>query len=212
MDAQREPVRPQRRRGRERVAAIVAAAVELFAEREYSAVTMTEIADRSGTAIGSLYRFFPTKEHVADTILERFGDAIDEAFDICAANAPTQPVEQTASELVARIAALGPYRTAGSALADALDRAGQPATKAIERIRASMRGGIRRVLHAIAPDLPTDMVETRTLAVLVVLKATGVHMQRYPDERDRLEAELGRMLSLYLAQPATLTRPLSPEA
>jgi len=56
-----EAVAPKRQRGRERVAAILDAAAQLFIEQG-QAVTMTEIAARSGTAIGSLYRFFPTRE------------------------------------------------------------------------------------------------------------------------------------------------------
>ncbi|MES1955700.1 TetR/AcrR family transcriptional regulator [Salinisphaera hydrothermalis] len=202
IDTPRQPVRPQRKRGKERVAAIVAAALELFAERDYSAVTMTEIAERSGTAIGSLYRFFPTKEHVAATILERFGDAIDEAFESCVVHAREQSVEQTATELVQRIVALGPYRAAGSALADAFDRTDEPAMAAIERIRSSMRNGIASVLHAIDPNLSDSNIEARSLAVLALLKGAGAIMQRHADRQSLLETELAHMLALYLAQPA----------
>ena len=64
---------PKRERGRQRVAAIMDAAVELFSEKGYDAATMTEIAARSSTAIGSLYRFFPSKEALADALLQRYG-------------------------------------------------------------------------------------------------------------------------------------------
>ena len=37
-------------------------------EKGYDAATMTEIAARSGTAIGSLYRFFPSKESLSDAL------------------------------------------------------------------------------------------------------------------------------------------------
>lgn len=65
-------VAPKRQRGRERVALILDAAGAVFAEKGVDGATMTEIAERSGTAIGSLYRFFPTKEGIALTLLERF--------------------------------------------------------------------------------------------------------------------------------------------
>ncbi|WP_141262560.1 TetR/AcrR family transcriptional regulator, partial [Komagataeibacter diospyri] len=55
------PLAPTRQRGRDRVEAILAAATTVFAEKSYETATMTEIAARSSTAIGSLYRFFPTK-------------------------------------------------------------------------------------------------------------------------------------------------------
>src|SRR5471032_2017963 len=63
---------PKRLRGRIRVAAIMDSAVQLFAEKGYDAATMTEIAARSATAIGSLYRFFPSKDALADALLQRF--------------------------------------------------------------------------------------------------------------------------------------------
>jgi len=52
---------PQRQRGRLRVAAILEAGAAAFREKGYDAVTMTEIAARSGTTFGSLYRFFLRK-------------------------------------------------------------------------------------------------------------------------------------------------------
>ena len=61
---------PQRPRGHRRVAAILAAGEAVFQERGYDATTMTEIATRSGTAFGSLYRFFPSKAALADALWE----------------------------------------------------------------------------------------------------------------------------------------------
>src|SRR3979411_2376611 len=63
---------PKRQRGRLRVAAILQSAREVFMEKGYDAATMTEIAARSGTAIGSLYRFFPSKEALADALLLQY--------------------------------------------------------------------------------------------------------------------------------------------
>jgi AcrR family transcriptional regulator len=60
---------PQRSNGKLRVAAILEAAAAVIAEKGYEGATMAEIAARSGTKIGSLYRFFPNKESVADTIV-----------------------------------------------------------------------------------------------------------------------------------------------
>lgn len=82
-------IAPKRQRGRERVARILETAGEVFLEKGVDGATMTEIAARSGTAIGSLYRFFPTKESLATTLLERFiHDRLDALDRICAAIAP----------------------------------------------------------------------------------------------------------------------------
>jgi AcrR family transcriptional regulator len=71
----RENLLPQRSNGRERVGLILQAAVEVINERGYEAATMKEIADRSSTKIGSLYRFFPTKELVAEALIQLYADS-----------------------------------------------------------------------------------------------------------------------------------------
>ena len=60
---------PQRRNGKLRVAAILKAGAAVIAEKGYEAATMAEIAARSSTKIGSLYRFFPNKEVLANALI-----------------------------------------------------------------------------------------------------------------------------------------------
>jgi AcrR family transcriptional regulator len=52
---------PKQQRGKERVATILTAAAEVFAQVGYSAATTQQIADRANTAVGSIYQFFPDK-------------------------------------------------------------------------------------------------------------------------------------------------------
>jgi AcrR family transcriptional regulator len=52
---------PKQQRGQQRVAKILTAAAEVFAEVGYSAATTQQIADRASTAVGSIYQFFPDK-------------------------------------------------------------------------------------------------------------------------------------------------------
>src|ERR1700722_4112279 len=63
---------PKRARGKQRVAQLLRAAAAGFAEKGLAAATMTEIADRAGAPIGSLYQFFPAKEALADTLLREY--------------------------------------------------------------------------------------------------------------------------------------------
>ena len=51
-----------------------------FMEKGYDAATMTEIAARSGTAIGSLYRFFPSKESLSDALLLHYVEQMTEGL------------------------------------------------------------------------------------------------------------------------------------
>ena len=49
---------PTQARGERRVNAVLDATAELLVERGYDALTLTEVAERSGSAIGSLYHYF----------------------------------------------------------------------------------------------------------------------------------------------------------
>ncbi|AOW93397.1 TetR family transcriptional regulator [Rhodococcus sp. WMMA185] len=67
---------------RERYQRVVAAAMELASEGGYEAVQMRAIADRAQVALGTVYRYFPSKNHmlvmgllmVFDGLRERFED------------------------------------------------------------------------------------------------------------------------------------------
>jgi len=52
---------PKQQRGKERVEKILTAAAAVFDEVGYEAATTHQIAAKAGTAIGSLYQFFPDK-------------------------------------------------------------------------------------------------------------------------------------------------------
>ncbi|ACM25025.1 TetR/AcrR family transcriptional regulator [Agrobacterium rhizogenes] len=59
---------PKRRRGHDRVAVLLEAAATVFVDKGYDAATMTEIAAKAHSSIGSLYQFFPTKPLLAEAL------------------------------------------------------------------------------------------------------------------------------------------------
>jgi AcrR family transcriptional regulator len=83
------------------VAAILEAAGAVIDEKGYEGATMAEIAERSGTKIGSLYRFFPNKESVANTLLEHGCEEMIAAFDRFQAEVRTLSLDAFADGLVA---------------------------------------------------------------------------------------------------------------
>jgi AcrR family transcriptional regulator len=62
---------PSQHRGQQRVARLLDAAVGEFAEAGWEATTMSAIARRAQSPIGSLYQFFPNKESVARALRTR---------------------------------------------------------------------------------------------------------------------------------------------
>jgi AcrR family transcriptional regulator len=96
----RRAIAPQRRHGKARVAAVLEAAAAVIAEKGYDAATMAEIAVLAKAPIGSLYRFFPNKEILADALVQRYVILVNEAFDSIEQQAPLHPTNFVADAIL----------------------------------------------------------------------------------------------------------------
>lgn len=66
--------------GRDRHEALLRAAVELFAEKTYGATAVPEIAARAHVGTGTVYRHFPSKAALANTLYRRCKTAMHECL------------------------------------------------------------------------------------------------------------------------------------
>lgn len=69
--------KPQQERSIQRLEAILEAAIALFLEKGVADTTMSEIAQRAGISIGSLYQFFPQKAAVIKALHDRFSENLE---------------------------------------------------------------------------------------------------------------------------------------
>jgi AcrR family transcriptional regulator len=183
---------PKRQRGRQRVAAILEAGAAVFAEKGYDAATMTEIAARADTAIGSLYRFFPTKEVLADALLDRYGDRMTTALDDIAERAPRLSPPALADTLVDLMLELREHRAAILALLDARSDAER------SQLRAKIRRRMAAILSAANAQLPASRAQTIAPLLVYVLKAVPTMAKEPAERRDALIAEARAVARLYL--------------
>lgn len=63
---------PTQQRSRDRVERLLAVAARLIAARGSDALRMSEVAEKAGVSIGSLYQYFPDKGAVIRTLAERY--------------------------------------------------------------------------------------------------------------------------------------------
>ncbi len=187
---------PKRRRGQLRVAAIIDAGVSTFIEKGYQAATMTEIAARSSTAIGSLYRFFPTKEALAEAILARYRDHMEDALDEIAARAPKLSPVSLADALVDFMLDVRPERAAAVALVDA--RSDGADRRMV--LRRAVRERHATILAAASKTLPRREAERVAAVLLPLLKIASQLARENENEAASLVAEVRELVRLYLAR------------
>jgi AcrR family transcriptional regulator len=187
------PLAPKRERGRLRVAAILDAAAQVFVERGHDAATMSEIAARSSTAIGSLYRFFPTKEVLADALLARYAETLREGLEARAAKAGAMSADELADAFVEMMLAFRPGREAAMVLLDSRS----DAQGLREAIRAEMRGRIAAMLAAAA-GIDQARAEVMAIVLLHVLKFVPMAEAAGEPEAEMLLAEARALVGLYV--------------
>ena len=157
---------PKRERGRQRVAELLSAAVQVFAEKGYEAATMTEIAARAGAPIGSLYQFFPAKEALAETLVQRYVTVVMADLDAIEARAAEAELAELVEGLFALLRAHPEERAACQPMVERMDEQTRHAT-----FRHQLRRRIGAILQKRTPALPAESARDMATVVLQLMKA-----------------------------------------
>jgi AcrR family transcriptional regulator len=185
---------PKRERGKQRVAALMDAGAELFAEKGYEATTMTEIASRAGAAIGSLYQFFPSKEALAEALFDRFAERWAASFARIEELAPGRSARELADLFVDHKLRQRTDRDAAIALSDVV-------AGIVERRKPlgdALRERIAAILSAGNPALGHDEAAAAAIIVNQVMKMIPALASTEDGRAAALIAEARRLLALYI--------------
>ena len=193
---QRSLLEPQRARGKLRVASLMEAAAAVIAEKGFEAATMAEIAIRAGAQIGSLYRFFPNKEVLADALIQRYGELIDEAFGKIEGQMASSSVNDLADKLVDLLVELHGESKAITAL---LEARSEWSAKRAEFRNAALRR-IAQILILRSPKLRPDTADDIAVVLLHNMKTMkAMTLEQGIATSPGAPAELREMNRLYLA-------------
>jgi AcrR family transcriptional regulator len=185
---------PKRERGKQRVAALLDAGAELFAEKGYEATTMTEIASRAGAAIGSLYQFFPSKEALAEALFDRFAERWAASFARVEELAPGSSARELADLLVDHKLKQRTDRDAAIALSGAV-------AGIVERRKPlgdALRGRIAAILSAGNPALGQDEAAAAAIIVNQIMKMIPALASTEDERAAALVGEARKLLALYI--------------
>ena len=201
----RKPLPPQREVGRQRVAELMDAAAAVIQERGFEAATMAEIAARADAKIGSLYRFFPNKEVLADALMQHYAEILQAEYDAIRVRAASAEPGELADILIDLLVQVYPKSRAITALLDSRT----DWTKIRLRFRSQALAGIRTALKACAPDLADSEVDDVAAVVLNNMKTmVGMTMEDAPTSPGAPD-QLRLMNRLYLATRLATGRPAS---
>jgi AcrR family transcriptional regulator len=189
---------PQRQRGRDRVAGLMAAAAALFVEKGYDATTMTEIASRAGASIGSLYLFFPTKPALAHAMLTELGDTLSARLDALRDRTRSWRAAAIADALFGE---LSEFLAAHPVYGALVDLPGDDQWKAA--VRARRRDQIAALFLQAEPRLPEGQPERLALIVPHLMRFLIVLGDEPAASRAAVLEELRAMLSHHLDRPAS---------
>jgi len=187
---------PKRERGKQRVAALIDAGAELFAEKGYEASTMTEIAQRAGAAIGSLYQFFPSKEALAEALFNRYAERAAASFARVEELAPGRPARELADLLIDYKLALRTDRDATIALSSSV-------AGIVERRKPlgdALRGRIASILRAANRALSEDEAAAAAVIVSQVMKIVPALAATENERPLPLIGETRKLLALYIGE------------
>jgi AcrR family transcriptional regulator len=196
IEIQQAAKEPKRERGKQRVAALIDAGAELFAEKGYEATTMTEIASRGGAAIGSLYQFFPSKEALAEALFNRFTERAAASFARVEELAPGRSARELADLLIDYKLEQGTDRDAAIVLLSSV-------ASIIERRKPlgdALRGRIAAILSAANPALGEDEAAVGAVMVNQVMKMIPALAATKDERTPALVGEARKLMALYLAE------------
>jgi AcrR family transcriptional regulator len=187
-------VKPQQERATRRLANFLEAAAELFAEIGYESVTMTAVAERSGSGIGTLYHYFPDKQSIAFALLREYAQEIEAHWKPLMEQAETLSHSEFAAMFLERITEFLQERPAYLKLLAAPIRFSRdPAA------RRALRVAIANAFRAKDPSLTKERaLLAANIAIQMVKGMTTLYAEASAGEKPLIIAEYKKALTLYL--------------
>ena len=141
---------------------ILDAAMELAAEGGYDAVQMREVAERADVAMGTVYRYFPSKVHLLVAAMTRTFQTLQDSVRVETSGTPEERL----------------YRVVAAV------------TRYLARNRR-LSGAMVRALMSADPEASREVEQADDMLVSLIVSATrDPNSTSAPDERDTLVAHI----------------------
>ncbi len=184
---------PQQPRAERRVLELLEAAGAVMAEDGYEGATMTGIAQRAGTSIGTLYQYFPHKEAIMLALRDQYAATMDERWGEIEVAAEHLSVGEIADRFVLMA---GRFAEEHPALFLVLDA---PVTVRQRARRIRLRERVAKVLRLKQAGLSQELAcRIANIAVQMVKGMTVLLAAANANERTALVEEYRALVAAYL--------------
>lgn len=159
---------------------VLMAAMRLFAAKGFQSTSIADILESAQAHAGSLYHFFPTKQHLLLAVLERYQSGIEPMLLAPAWAGVDDPLERIFALLAAYRRLLADSGCAfGCPIGSLALELHEPDPPVRERLAANFSGWVRHVrgcLEAARERLPRSL-DTQRLAEFILTTMEGGVMQ-----------------------------------
>ncbi len=167
------------------------AAAAVIAETGYERATMSAIAERANSCIGSLYQFFPNKHAVVEALRDEYVKEIEQSWVILGRQAPALTAENLTCRLIRLQIEIIKSHPALLALLDVPSRS--------HKRRQLIRARIAAVLIAHKPRMPrTTALRVASVVQQVTRGLLTLYAQADADEKSAMIEEFKSVLTGYL--------------
>jgi len=188
---------PQQERSQRRYDAILDAGAAVFAEHGVEAATMQEIAERAGTSIGSVYRFFADKEALFRAVVDRVAANERELMETVFSSAFDEPLSKLIDRVVDVYAERNALEPDWYAIWNHLNLR-QPTGEFDQGLRNEQLRRLQVLIRYYAPHLDTARGEIISTTIWWLLTGMLAAAQRQPSPmREHLLEETKRLLRSY---------------
>lgn len=205
---------PRRTNTQER---LVATAAALFLRQGYAGTGVNEIMQQAGTAAGSFYHFFQTKEDLLLAVVDRAGEELAADWEAAGARSGGQIESLLAVLAAVRARLAGKGAEPGSPLGVLAAELSASHPQVRERIQALFEGWVARAAALLeeAGDRLPPQLDLRALARFILAAVEGglllARVDRDPSALDAALAGLERHLDLLQASGEGGAPRLQPE-
>lgn len=92
--------RPVQARSEATVSALYEASIQVLLAVGYRRLTTTRVAERAGVSVGTLYQYFPNREALITSVIERYLEGISSSVEQACHTLSGHPLDQVATGLV----------------------------------------------------------------------------------------------------------------